>query len=219
MTSENAERILIDPTEDLWWMFYLREPQTAETVQPLMDALCQQGLEVCRTAVSDTHFSTLLMDHQAAFYLELTNPSDDVAPYLFLGAQGDRFLPANSAEARLRSDYLLEYGKLCYRVMRPQYAFAESANTYVEPKDIEQHRLTHVCWAQLIGPQFVSGFGRDLLVNAPAWRNENLEDGGLLYVLAASPYLTRGPRQVWQQARDYLGRHVAGPMWWADQPG
>lgn len=130
----------------------------------------------------------------------------------------EHVIPPESSEARLNADLFLEYGKLCYRVLKPLYAFAENLNIHIAMDDVRAYRLTHICWAQFFGPDFVQEVGQEVLMNAPVWRNENLGDGGLLYVLAPSPYLHRGPRQYWDQAREYFARHVSTPIEWSDFP-
>ena|SRR5579859_1446631 len=119
--------------------------------------------------------------------------------------------------ARANADRFLEYGKLCYRILQPAYAFTETFNTWVEEADVHAARLTHIFWAQCFGPAFIRSSGPDVLIHAPAWRNENLGDGGILYVLAASPYLQQGPRSFWQQAKSYFAQHVAWPLQWGDR--
>ena len=102
--------------------------------------------------------------------------------------------PPTSQAARVNSDLFLEHGKVCYRILRPLYAFSWSLNDYVERYQVEVFRLTHIFWAQFFGPDFSYSIGRNFLAGAPAWRNENMDDEGLLYVLAESPYLFNGPR-------------------------
>lgn len=219
MTEESFNGLTIDLTEDFWWVFYLKEPQSTSTLQPLFDEFTRLNLAIVDTYVSDPYVRMILHEEGGDMYFELSSPSDDVAPYLFLGTLDEYFVPPDSLEARMRADRFIEYGKTCYRFLGPVYAFAENLNTYIKNEDVQRHNLTHVCWAQFFGPDFVHGFGRETLLNAPAWRNENLGDGGILYVLAASPYLYRGPRQYWSAAREYFSRYLSSPLVWSDRPG
>jgi hypothetical protein len=218
MMEENLDWLPIDVTEDFWWIFCLRSVQTLNALQPLLDKLENIGLRVVNTYLSAPYFRLILSEETGDTYYQLSNPSDDILPYLFLGTLDEQFIPPDSLEARLRADQILEYGKVCYRVLQPLYAFAENMNTYVERADVEAYRLTHICWAQFLGSDFVEAVGHDILINAPAWRNENLGDGGLLYVLAASPYLYRGPRQYWEAARQYFKQYISDTIVWSDIP-
>jgi len=210
---------IIDSTEDLWWVFYLQAPITMKETQPLIDEFRLRGLEVTHADSSPPYFKILLREATTGAQIELSNPSDDVAPYAFLGMQGDNFVPPDSSEARSFGDHFLEYGKVCYRFLRPLYAFAENMNVFVDREDVENSRLTQVFWSQLFNARYAKEFGDKLLMNAPGWRNENLGDGGLLYSLAASPYLYHGPRQCWDAARAYFKRHLPDlDLQWSDMP-
>jgi hypothetical protein len=207
----------IDLIEDLWWCFYLRKPLGLETKQMLIGPFIKLGAQVVREHISNNHYQLLFHDPESGMYFEISN-GDDISSYLTLGVQSDQMLPPETAAVRLRADYFLEYGKICWQSLQPLYAYAENLNIHVEMDDIEAYRLTRVCWAQFFGAQFVRGFGHDILNKAPAWRNENLSDGSLLYVLAASPYLIQGARQYWQQAREYFTQYVSTPIQWGDIP-
>lgn len=217
MTPNNLEWFVIDSTEDLWWVFYLEQPPQIQGLQPLVDQFANLGCHVADLQRSECFFRILLQEPGGS-YLELSNSSDDISPHLFLGALADRFLPPDSAEATLQSDRFLEYGRICYRSMEPLYAFAEDLNVYVEMEAVRAHRLTHVFWAQLFGPGYVQGLGQEILMNAPAWRSEIMGNGGVSYVLAATPYLYRGPHQYWSAAREYFKQNLPHPIEWSDDP-
>lgn len=219
MKQDDFDLPIIDSTEDFWWVFYLQVPITIEKAVPLLGELKLRGLEVIYTDSSPPYFKVRLRETSTGAQFELSNPSDDVAPYVFFGTQGDSFVPPDSSNARACADDFLEYGKLCYRFLHPLYAFAENMNAFVGREDLENGHLTHVFWGQLFSSRYVEKLGKKLLMNAPGWRNENLGDGGLLYTLAASPYLYRGSRQYWTAARLYFERYL--PDWklqWSDMP-
>ena len=206
----------IDIAEDLWWQFYLPEPLGLETMQPLVDEFGSLGMQVIKDYISDPHYTLVIRDTQLDTYFEISN-GDDVSAFLSLGVKADRLIPPDTIGARVSTDWFLELGKVCYMTIRPYYAFAESLNLFVEPASLLSGHLPWLGWAQLLGPQLVEQFGRSILSNAPSWRNENLGDGGILYVLAASPFLHDGPRQRWAQAKQYFGDYVAEPIKWGDQ--
>jgi hypothetical protein len=49
-------------------------------------------------------------------------------------------------------------------------------------EEIAAGKLRFVFWANFFGPAYVEQYGREFLWNAPGWRVEELEDGGILYV-------------------------------------
>lgn len=219
MKQDDLDGTIIDSTEDLWWVFYLQAPITMRKAQPLIGEFRLRGLEVTHASSNPPHFKVQLMEVTTGMQFELSNPSDDAAPYAFFGTLGDIFVPPESAEACSYAEQFLEYGKICYKFLHPLYAFAENMNVFVDRKDVESSHLTHVFWGQLFGPKYVAGLSKELLANAPGWRNESLSDGGLLYALAASPYLYRGPQQYWTLARAYFKRHLSGVgIQWSDMP-
>lgn len=204
-------------TNDLWWSFYLHESTGIETRQPLVDTLGKLGLHILDEYISDPHYQTLFSDDSSSIYYEISN-GDEESAYVWLGTKSDNFLPPCSPSARLNADRLLELSKACYHTLKPLYAFAETMNSFVPREDVDAYHITRICWAQFFGSAFVQNFGRNMLTNAPAWRNENLGDGGLLYVLAVAPYVYRGGGQCWQQAREYFTPY-AQSIQWSDQLG
>ena len=108
MTEELPEEISIDITEDLWWVFYLKNPQTIEMLQPLLSNLMSSGVRIVDTYVSPPYFRLVLREEEGDMVFELSNPSDDVAPYLFLGTFADQFILPTSLETRSRADRFLE---------------------------------------------------------------------------------------------------------------
>jgi hypothetical protein len=216
--TDRSARPIMD-VEDLWWVFYLHKEVYPDTGRSMVDVFSQRGIQVVDEYLDDFFFQILLHDTLNDIHFEISNSSDKVTSYLFLCFKADLVTSPESPSARLNTDLVLEYSKVCYQALRPKYAFAERLDTYIKAANVDAARLTHICWANLFGTRFVEGVGYEILRNAPGWRNENLGDGGILYVLAASPYLYRGPRQYWEAARQYFRYHVAEPIVWSDMPG
>jgi hypothetical protein len=211
-----------DQSDDLWWFFHLHRPCQQQEYQKLVAELISHGLHLRGEQVNDADapdiFQAVLDDKQHEMQMTLFSVSD--APHLFLGTRSEYVIPTDMVASRLRSDVWLEYGKVCWRLLRPLYGFAENLNVHVERDDIERHRLTHITWAQFFSSEFVRSLGREVLRNAPAWRNENLGDDEILYVLSSTPYQYRGLRQYWKPAREYFKRHLPGTaLKWSDMPG
>lgn len=209
----------ISQEEDLWWIFYLQNNCPWETYQALLGAFRMRQVHLISEQVDTPKhpetFQAVLRDERCDVHVEILSPGD--SSRLYLGVNAAKMLPPEALSARLNADIFLEYGKLCYHILKPLYAFAETLNTFIDEEAVKQHQLTHVCWAQFFGPNFVQGVGQERFMRAPAWRNENLENGGLLYVLAASPCLYQGAGQYWQQARDYFAHFIPTSLTWSDR--
>jgi hypothetical protein len=201
----------IDMGEDLWWIFYLPRPMSIESRQLLLNALQGINTEMVAEELNDPDYTLILRQHGS--YLEVLY-SEESSPYLLLGMRGDEFLPVESPSARLNADRFLEFGKICYRLLKPIYAFAETVNSFVERNNVEAGLLTHMFWAQFFGPAFVQKIGQEILQKAPAWRNENMSDGGILFAMAATPYMVRGPQQYWLETKRYFDQHLSRPITW-----
>jgi hypothetical protein len=84
---------------------------------------------------------------------------------------------------------ILAFAKAVYQVCRPQFSWIERCRSrgYTQLEDIENQSLPHIYWANLFSPAYVEKLGRSYLENAPGWKHEYLDDGGMLYVL--SPHI------------------------------
>lgn len=209
----------IDQDEDLWWIFHLHDMR-GTAIYSASTSVLRFTKAVIIGEQMDNHrkpetFQMLLHDTEYDAYLEMFRPGD--APVFYLGIKARHMLPSDSPSASLYADMFIRYGKLLYEVFHPIYAYAENLSTVVDRESVEQYLLTHVFWAQCFGPGFMNEVGDEVLRNAPAWRSEGLNDGGLLYVLAASPYLFHGIRQYWQTSREYFQKHGLVSIQWADQ--
>lgn len=87
------------------------------------------------------------------------------------------------------SRLFLDLGRELYAVLRPAFGWLDfcqpSGQTGFD--DVEHLDIPHVYWANYFGPDYVSKFGRDHFVSAPAWAIEPLDDGGILYILGSGP--------------------------------
>jgi hypothetical protein len=85
--------------------------------------------------------------------------------------------------------FYLDIGKGLYTILQPTFGWIEWDLEWLPTKheDIENLRLPALYWANFFGPPYVRKLGRDKILKAPAWRIEELPDGGLLYILASSP--------------------------------
>lgn len=67
---------------------------------------------------------------------------------------------------------------------------------------------TYLFWANFFGPPYVERYGRDFLLAAPGWRKEELEDGGILYVV--DPSYLHWRTRVANEAAEYFRAKVPG---------
>lgn len=208
----------IDMQEDVWWVWHLQQPIVAKQFTPVMHQFMDIGYELVLIEDSgDPYFQMLFHHSSEGTYLRILPNGAETSPILALGTFGAPFLPPDTNAARVLADRFLEIGKIVYEELRPRYGYVKNLDVFVEPEDVAQPRLTHLFWAQVFDPHFVEGIGRSLLTSAPAWRNENLADGGLLFVVAMSPYLYQGPRQYWERATTYFAEQGILPGYRADQ--
>ncbi|WP_448600889.1 hypothetical protein [Thermoflexus hugenholtzii] len=85
--------------------------------------------------------------------------------------------------------FYLDIGKGLYTILQPTFGWIEWDLEWLPTRheDIENLRLPALYWANFFGPPYVQKLGREKILKAPAWRIEELPDGGLLYILASSP--------------------------------
>ena len=75
-------------------------------------------------------------------------------------------------------------------------------------RSIKNSDLKYIFWANFYGPAYVEKYGRKFLLGAPGWKKEELDDGGILYVVTESYYdwWTKPPKDV----LDYFRTQVPG---------
>lgn len=78
---------------------------------------------------------------------------------------------------------LLPFLRMIYPHLRPRFGWIDESG-YLEVHHVlvkNQPRL--LFWANLFGPDLVQQLGKDFLLRAPGWKKEELDDGGILYVV------------------------------------
>jgi hypothetical protein len=76
---------------------------------------------------------------------------------------------------------LWEFGLLMYPALRPDYCSLDQLGDD-EWTNVWKLELKHIYWRNVFGPRYVAEYGRDFLLNAPGWKVEELEDGGIMYM-------------------------------------
>ncbi len=203
-----------DFAEDVWWHFYLSEG-TLDFRKTVISAFSSIAVEPVGEYVEDRGCQVILVDRETntQLFMVCATGGHSVSANLYLGMRRSEFGELGSQDDRCATDRYLEYGKLCYRAATPLYGCGQSFAGSTDVLSILKGELLQLRWAQFWPASLVRRLGREVLIQAPAWRNENLNDGGLLYVLSATAAgAGRGPRQCWRQARDYLFQHLSIPV-------
>jgi hypothetical protein len=81
----------------------------------------------------------------------------------------------------------LTFGELIYREAHPALGYIDQMG-YNSPSDkhVKRRELKYIFWANFWGPAYVEKYGRSFLRGAPGWENQELDDGGILYVATES---------------------------------
>jgi len=88
------------------------------------------------------------------------------------------------------SRFYLDISKALYEILRPTFGWIDfDYGLFTTHEDIEALRLPKLYWANFFGPAYVHRLGRSHILHAPAWTIEELNDGGILYVLSSCPGL------------------------------
>jgi hypothetical protein len=78
---------------------------------------------------------------------------------------------------------LLQIARLIYPGIRPPYGYLDAeVDSMIAKNSVKKGEIRYLFWANFFGPKFVEQYGRDFLLNAPGWKKEELDDGGILYV-------------------------------------
>jgi hypothetical protein len=99
---------------------------------------------------------------------------------------------------------LLDLGMFFYTALRPQYGWVDMPKDKYLPggKDISEFRVRSFFWANWFGPAFVEKIGRSFLMKVPAYRVQELEDGGI--VVVATPTYCEWWLEAKNEAVEYL---------------
>jgi hypothetical protein len=100
---------------------------------------------------------------------------------------------------------MLALGLLLYPFLHPKFGWIdELGNNSPTEKSIEATELKYIFWANFFGPEYVNKYSRAFLLNAPGWRKEELDDGGILYVVGESYFDWWKYRFHGQEILDYF---------------
>ena len=113
-------------------------------------------------------------------------------------------------EAKYPREYyaqlLLGLAKELYAILHPVFGSIDFCSNRTWEKDVEALEIPHIYWANFFGPEYVAKYGKEYFLKAPGWLHEELDDGGILYVLA--PVMARrvkGYKALVEEVKAYFG--------------
>ena len=113
-------------------------------------------------------------------------------------------------EAKYPREYyaqlMLRLGKALYAILHPVFGSIDFCSNRTREKDVQALKIPHIYWANFFGPEYVEKYGKEYFLNAPGWLHEELDDGGILYVLA--PVMARrvkGYKALVEEVKAYFG--------------
>jgi hypothetical protein len=81
----------------------------------------------------------------------------------------------------------LAFGELLYPHLRPTFGYIDDqGDNRPQGNNLKNAQLKYVLWANFYSPAYVAKHGRKFLLGAPGWKNQELDDGGILYVVTES---------------------------------
>lgn len=134
-------------------------------------------------------------------------------------ADGDGYFPISIAtdeyfvgdEDVMQDAYLrlLEMVKKVYLCLHPLYVHEFSwQGGGVDRAKVLNKEIRYLYGTNIFGPELVEWIGRERLLHAPAWRREDLDDGGILFV--PSERFAQQPLITIDAAAQALGMEPAG---------
>jgi len=101
---------------------------------------------------------------------------------------------------------LLRLAKELYTILHPVFGSIDFCSNRTREKDVQALEIPHIYWANFFGPEYVEKYGKEYFMKAPGWLHEELDDGGILYVLA--PVMARrvkGYKALVEEVKAYFG--------------
>lgn len=101
---------------------------------------------------------------------------------------------------------LLQLAKDLYTILHPVFGSIDFCSNRTREKDVQALKIPHIYWANFFGPEYVEKYSKAYFLKAPGWLHEELDDGGILYVLA--PVMARrvkGYKALVEEVKAYFG--------------
>lgn len=204
------------------WAFSSKIPNAQELEYELLSqAYKKRGSESLRVAYKHRNLQFVIIDQQGGLDLivsmdwALTGEGATARPWIHVHTRDTAIFTRKEFDRQYYANRLLQLGKQLYCTVRPRFGWIErlpywrpETTGYTTEEEVERLEVPHVYWANFFNPAFVSKLGKDFLKQAPGWTCEELDDGGILYVLTPSLEGT-GPASVVRKVQEYFGvEHV-----------
>lgn len=78
-----------------------------------------------------------------------------------------------------------------------------------EDSHVRKRKIITLNWVNFFGPEYVAAYGREMLMNIPGYRTEDMPDGGVFYQSRPTFVIQDliGYRRWKQEAADYMAEH------------
>jgi hypothetical protein len=111
----------------------------------------------------------------------------------------------------------LGFAKMMYSRLRPRFGWIDEFGSIDSEKVASKGQIRFLFWSNVFGPDLVRKIGRDFLMNAPGWKKEELDDGGILYVVEAQyhkwhAHPSRAALQYFQAMMPKIRHYRAKPV-------
>jgi hypothetical protein len=96
------------------------------------------------------------------------------------------------------------FARLLYARLKPKFGCVdEMGDNMIGGKSVKKTELKHIFWTNFFGPAYVEKLGKEFLLEAPGWKKEELEDGGVLYVATESyfEWWSKPPKDILEYFR------------------
>lgn len=99
-----------------------------------------------------------------------------------------------------------------YPVVQPTLGAIRESNFggYLwEDSHVRKRKIITLNWVNFFGPEYVAAYGREMLMNIPGYRTEDMPDGGVFYQSRPTFVIQDliGYRRWKQEAADYMAEH------------
>jgi len=148
--------------------------------------------------------------NQFGFWLELKWEYDSsgqlVKTYVSLHSDDTPLFNREDLHRDYYAQLLLRLAKELYTILHPVFGSIDFCSNRTREKDVEALEIPHIYWANFFGPEYVAKYGKEYFLKAPGWLHEELDDGGILYVLA--PVMARrvkGYKALVEEVKAYFG--------------
>lgn len=95
--------------------------------------------------------------------------------------------PYNNNDPSLIYEFVLEL----YDYLSPSYVYGDTHlidRTHPTTEGVKNRRLEEIFWVNGFGPEMATNIGRERLGEAPAWRIDDCDDGGIFLWTSPLPY-------------------------------